>query len=225
MPVNPERRPSRKRGPKGRRCPHPRGTIHVLCGVRAPPEGRAFAAPRGPLRPPHVRRFGVRKLEFPSAVGKPPADRRAGSVIHSPPAMRVLICDCGYVGAALDLLLSADHYAVFGLRHDPSNLPPAIRPLAADLSEPLSPEVLPADLDAAVSPSAAAGSATEVAYRAARLRRRAAQPPRRPRGVADRAAPHVRLQHGVYGQTGGEWVNEDPPAEPRRAFGKRLLEG
>ena len=160
MPVNPERRPARMRGPA---VPALEGTIHVLCGVRAPPDGRAFAAPRGPLRPLHVRRIDVRKLEFPSAAGEPPADRRAGSVIHSPPAVRVLIC--GYVGAALGLLLSADRHAVFGLRRDPSNLPPAISPLAADLSEPLSPEVLPSDFDAAVYAVSSPGEGTDNAYR------------------------------------------------------------
>ena len=30
---------------------------------------------------------------------------------------------------------------------------------------------------------------------------------------------------GVYGHSGGEWVGEDSPTEPRRASGKRLLEG
>jgi nucleoside-diphosphate-sugar epimerase len=73
-------------------------------------------------------------------------------------------------------------------------------------------------------PSAAAGSAMEVAYRAAHV-----DGPRNLLAALGELPTVRRLvfvsSTGVYGQTGGEWVNEDSPAEPRRACGKRLLEG
>lgn len=143
--------------------------------------------------------------------------------------MRVLISGCGYVGTALGLLLFADGHEVFGLRRDPSNLPPAIRPLAADLSEPLLPDVLPPDLDAAVyavSPSAAseAGGAATDDYRAAYV------DGTRNLLAALAGSPSVRRvvfvsSTGVYGQTDGEWVGEYSPTEPRSVSGRRLLEG
>ncbi len=46
--------------------------------------------------------------------------------------MRVLISGCAYVGSALGLLLAEDGHTVFGLRRNPSNLPPAIHPVVAD---------------------------------------------------------------------------------------------
>ena len=137
--------------------------------------------------------------------------------------MRVLICGCGYVGAALGLLLSADGHEVFGLRRNPSNLSPAIRPLAADLSEPLLPDVLPRDLDAAVyavSPREGTDDAYRLAY---------ADGPRNLLAALGQSPSVRRLvfvsSTGVYGQTDGEWVDEDSPTEPQSSSGKRLLEG
>ena len=141
--------------------------------------------------------------------------------------MRVLISGCGYVGCALGLLLAAEGHTVFGLRREPSHLPLAIFPVAADLSHPLPPRALPPNLDAAVhavSPSTAGGATEDDAYRTAYVDA--------PRNLlaALGAQPSVRRllfvsSTGVYGQAGGEWVDETSPTEPRSLSGRRLLQG
>jgi nucleoside-diphosphate-sugar epimerase len=137
--------------------------------------------------------------------------------------MRVLICGCGYVGATLGLLLNAGGHEVFGLRRDPSKLPPGITPIRADLSETLSPQALPTHLAAvvyAVSPDEGRDDAYRLAY-VDGLRNLLA--------ALERIGSVRRLlfvsSTGVYGQTAGEWVDEDSPAEPQSSSGKRLLEG
>jgi len=141
--------------------------------------------------------------------------------------MRVLICGCGYVGSALGLLLAAEGHEVFGLRRDPSKLPRAITPVRADLSVSLAFDVLPPDLDVvvyAVSPSTAGGSDRDDAYRAAYV-----DGPRNLLAALEAQASIRRLlfvsSTGVYGQTGGEWVDEASPTEPKTVSGKLLLEG
>ena len=47
----------------------------------------------------------------------------------------VLIAGCGYVGTALGEMLAGDGHDVYGLKRDPSELPAAIRPVKADLSD------------------------------------------------------------------------------------------
>ena len=142
--------------------------------------------------------------------------------------MRVLIAGSGYVGTALgNLLLATGGHEVFGLRRDPSKLPPGIRPVAADLSRPLPPDALPPNLDAAVyavSPSSAPSSDTDDSYRAAY-----ADGPRNLLAALGGGPSARRLvfvsSTGVYGQTGGEWVYENSPTEPPSVSGRRLLEG
>ena len=55
----------------------------------------------------------------------------------------VLIAGCGYVGTELGIRLEGAGHDVWGLRRDPGTLPPAIRPLAADLRAPLHDTALP----------------------------------------------------------------------------------
>jgi nucleoside-diphosphate-sugar epimerase len=141
--------------------------------------------------------------------------------------MRVLISGCGYVGTALGLLLAGDdagHHEVFGLRRNVDALPPEIRPVRADLSRPLPPDVLPEDLDAVVlaaSPGGPSDEAYETAYVGGPRRLLAAL---EARGDAVRRVVLVSST-GVYGQRDGEWVDEDSPAEPATASGRLLLEG
>ncbi len=138
--------------------------------------------------------------------------------------MRVLIAGCGYAGCALGERLAAEGHTVFGLRRNPVALPPAIRPVAADLGSPGSLDTLPLKLDGviyAVSPD----GPTDTAYRAAYvdgLRNLLG-------ALADRVDRPQRVvfvsSTGVYAQRGGEWVDETSPVEPEGHAGRRLLEG
>jgi nucleoside-diphosphate-sugar epimerase len=138
---------------------------------------------------------------------------------------RVLIAGCGYVGTALGLELAARGDEVWGIRRDPSGLPPAIRPLRGDLLEPDTlVRVLPDAPDVVVY-AASAGGFSDHAYRSAyvdgvRSFLRAL--------VQSGAAPRRVLftsSTGVYGRTDGEWVDEDTPPEPTAFNGSRVLEG
>lgn len=125
---------------------------------------------------------------------------------------RIVIAGCGDVGTALGLRLTAAGHEVWGLKRNSATLPPAIRPLAADLTRPDTLGSLPPDIGALVY-IAAAGGYREDAYRAAYVD-----------GVGNLLA--VLREHGeqprrvllvsstsVYDQHDGEWVDEDSPAE------------
>ncbi|GAB4236933.1 MAG: SDR family oxidoreductase [Acidobacteriota bacterium] len=47
--------------------------------------------------------------------------------------LRILISGCGFLGQALGIRFAAEGHRVWGLRRDPSTLPPGIEPLAGDL--------------------------------------------------------------------------------------------
>lgn len=140
--------------------------------------------------------------------------------------MRVLIAGCGDVGTALGLRLAGEGHEVWGLRRDPAWLsaaPPAIQPLAADLTDPASLAVLPEGLEA-IAYTAAASASTEPAYQAAYVQ-----------GLANLlhllAARGERIRRvlftsstAVYGQSAGEWVDETSPTEPPGFSGRVLLE-
>lgn len=133
--------------------------------------------------------------------------------------MRVLIAGCGYVGTALGIELAAAGHTVWGLSRQPSDLPAAIRPLAADLTDPASLRSLPEDLEA-VAYTAAAAASTEEAYVDAYVR-----------GLdnllaALRGVKRVLFTSStaVYGQNDGGWMDESSPTEPAHFSGKRLLE-
>lgn len=137
--------------------------------------------------------------------------------------MRVLISGCGYVGSALGLLLAAEGHTVFGLRRNTPALPPAIRPIQADLSAPLLPDTLPPDLDAVVYAASPAGS-TDEAYKTAYVDGS--------RNLLSALVSQENLRRfvfvsstGVYAQKNGEWVDEESPTEPENFSGNRLLEG
>lgn len=140
--------------------------------------------------------------------------------------MRVLISGCGYVGTALGLLLAggADGHEVFGLRRSTAALPPEIHPVRADLSADIPAGVLPAGIEALVL-AASPGGPTDAAYETAYV----AGPRRLLAALAERGDPVRRVvlvsSTGVYAQQNGEWVDEDSPAEPETASGRRLLEG
>lgn len=137
---------------------------------------------------------------------------------------RILIAGCGAVGSRLGLMLTADGHEVWGLRRQADAVPAPVWPLAADLRDRVSLIGLPEGLNY-IFYTASAGRFDEAAYRAAyvdglhnliEVLRAGEQEPRR---------LVFTSSTGVYGQTDGEWVDEDSPTEPPGFSGRCLLEG
>lgn len=137
---------------------------------------------------------------------------------------RILIAGCGDLGTVLGLNLRRIGYEVWGLKRNPATLPPAIRPLTADLTDPASLTGLPKGLHY-VFYTAAADGFSEPQYRAAYLEgirnllhtlHSQGQQPQRVLFVSSTA---------VYGQCQGEWVDEDSPAAAAHFSGRCLREG
>lgn len=137
---------------------------------------------------------------------------------------KVLIAGCGDVGIELGSRLAADGHVVWGLRRSSGRLPEPLRAVQADLGDPQSLESLPAGIEH-VFYTAAADAFDDASYRKAYLE-----------GLTNllglltaRGDPIRRIifvsSTGVYGQTSGEWVDEDSPTEPLGFSGQRLLEG
>jgi nucleoside-diphosphate-sugar epimerase len=138
--------------------------------------------------------------------------------------MRVLIAGCGYVGIELGLRLAGmDDVEVWGLRRDAGRLPAAIRPVSADLVGADLADRLPR-VDRVVY-AAAADATTPERYRDTYVR-----------GVENLldalnavGAPADRFvfvsSTAVYGETGGDWVDEDTPPSPDGFRGSEVLEG
>lgn len=138
--------------------------------------------------------------------------------------MRVLIAGCGYVGCELARRLVAEGHQVWGLRRNPEALPDGVEPVAADLLDPeLARHLPPAEL---VVYAAASDGGTPEAYRAiyvdgVRNTLTALQ---------EREGPPVERfifvsSTGVYGDTGGDWVDEESATEPDSFRGSEVLEG
>lgn len=110
-----------------------------------------------------------------------------------------------------------------GLSRAPHNLPNGVTALAANLSGPDLATALPADLDL-VFYTAAADAGDARAYRAAYVTGLAnlldalESRPRPPRRVLFTSST------SVYGQRGGEWVDEASPTEPPSHRGSIMLE-
>lgn len=137
---------------------------------------------------------------------------------------RVLIAGCGYVGSALAARLVSDGYAVWAMRRNPAGLPEGVLPFPADLRDPATLEGLPEGLTT-VFYTAAADGGSDDEYRAAyvdgprNLLAALATQGQRPRRVIFTSST------SVYGQSGGEWVDEDSPTVPGGFGGRRMLEG
>lgn len=136
-------------------------------------------------------------------------------------AQRVLIAGCGELGISTAACLAG--VTVFGLRRNPASLSPRIQPVAADLLTGEGLGALPQAIDTVLyAPTPSLRS--EEGYRAiyvdalGRLLHALPQP-----------AASLRLVYvsstAVYGQDGGEWVDEDSTTAPAGFNGRVLLEG
>lgn len=135
--------------------------------------------------------------------------------------MNVLIAGCGYVGTALGERLVKRGHTVWGLRRDPSGLPPPFRKVAADLTSARDLSALPGDIDYVVY-AASAGEATDAAYERAYVTGL--------RNLLDalRGGSLRRVfftsSTAVYAQADGSWVDESSETEPTHFSGIRTLE-
>lgn len=135
-----------------------------------------------------------------------------------------LIAGCGYVGSALARLLVANGHRVYGLRRSRDVDVPGVETVRADLMEPGSLRSLPAGIEAVVY-AASASERSDEAYRRAYV-----EGPRNLLRALEEGGQRVRRfvfvsSTGVYGQDGGEWVDEDSATVPSGFSGRRLLEG
>ncbi|MDE2758150.1 MAG: NAD-dependent epimerase/dehydratase family protein [Acidobacteriota bacterium] len=134
---------------------------------------------------------------------------------------RILIAGCGYVGQELGLRLVREGHFVCGLRRSPGQLPPGLRGFSADLTRPETLRDLPGPFDV-VFYTAGADRRSEAGYRSAYLEGLGNLI-----GALQGQNPPVRRlfftsSTAVYGQSGGEWVDEDSPAEAGHFRGRLL---
>jgi nucleoside-diphosphate-sugar epimerase len=136
----------------------------------------------------------------------------------------LLIAGCGDVGTRLGLRLAAAGWRVHGLRRAVEQLPAQILPVAGDLQADACPPAWPtAGLDYLVY-CAAASVSDEAGYRAAyvdglrRVLGWLAQHGQRPRRLL------FVSSSSVYGQQGGEWLDESSPAEAAGFSGRIMRE-
>ena len=136
--------------------------------------------------------------------------------------MTVLLAGCGDLGTEAGLRFAALGHRVVGWRRSPSKLPAAIEGATADLGSPDLP-LVPADTTAVVI-AVAADASTEDAYRAAYVH-----------GVAhvldalerDGVTPERIVfvsSTAVYGDAGGDWVDEDTQPSRGGFSGKVMIE-
>lgn len=133
--------------------------------------------------------------------------------------LRVLVAGCGDVGSQAATLLADRGAQVWGLRRQSSLLPTGVRPCSADLGDPATLRALPA-VDYLLF-TAAAEHSSEAGYRALYvegLHNLLAALPAAPRRLLFTSST------GVYGQSQGEWVDEESPTEPQRFSGRIMLE-
>ncbi|MET1063615.1 MAG: SDR family oxidoreductase [Arthrobacter sp.] len=136
--------------------------------------------------------------------------------------MTVLMAGCGDLGTAAGLRFAAAGQRVVGWRRSPEKLPAAIEGASADLSSSQLPP-LPADTTAVVV-ALAADSPTEGAYRAAYVDGLS--------NVLDAVlasgAPVRRVlfvsSTAVYGDAGGDWIDESTTPEPGGFSGRVIRE-
>ncbi len=137
--------------------------------------------------------------------------------------MRTLIAGCGYVGTELGLLLGRAGHSVWGIRRGAETLPEPIRGISVDLLAPGLAEALP-QVDRVVYAASADASAPGP-YRSAYVE-----------GVVKLLDALVGVgasverfifvsSTAVYGDAGGDWVDEDTLPAPESFRGELVLEG
>ncbi len=136
-------------------------------------------------------------------------------------AQAVLLAGCGDLGLRVADRLLARGLEVWALRrHPPSAAPAAIRWIAADLADPASLAGLPRHIDSVAYLPAPGGRDPE-RYRAVFVDGQrhllAALGPRPRRWVFVSSS-------AVYGEHGGQWIDEDTPTAPQGFNGRLLLE-
>ncbi|PSQ18288.1 NAD(P)-dependent oxidoreductase [Halobacteriales archaeon QS_8_69_26] len=140
--------------------------------------------------------------------------------------MRVAILGCGYVGLELGRRLTDAGHGVVGVRRSESGLADVqaagVTPVRADVTDPESLSAV-GDVDAVVYAVSAGGRGVEAAREAYVEGLRTAID-----ALGDRDDPPDRLVYtgstGVYGDHGGEWVDESTPPAPDTERGEVLLE-
>lgn len=133
--------------------------------------------------------------------------------------LRVLVAGCGDVGGQAAALLAARGAQVWGLRRRSHLLPAGVQPCSADLGDPTTLRGLP-EVDYLLF-TAAAEHSSEAGYRAVYvegLRNLLATLPVAPRRLLFTSST------GVYGQSQGEWVDEESPTAPQRFSGRIMLD-
>ncbi|WP_376691907.1 SDR family oxidoreductase [Wenzhouxiangella sp. EGI_FJ10409] len=131
---------------------------------------------------------------------------------------RLLIAGCGDLGIRLAGQLDDRDWQVHGLRRRVERLPETIVPVGADLSRPESLAAVARSWDAVVY-QATPDQYDEAGYRAAYFQGLA--------NLLEHAAPRRLLfvsSTAVFGQSKGEWVDEDSATQPARFNGRVLLE-
>ncbi|PZW66937.1 nucleoside-diphosphate-sugar epimerase [Pseudomonas sp. URMO17WK12:I1] len=136
----------------------------------------------------------------------------------------VLIAGCGDVGGRLAVRLHEAGWQVHGLRRTVSELPTGILPVAGDLHQADCPAQWPqGELDYLVY-SAAASQHDEAGYRQAYVDGlRHVLSWLQARGQRPKRLIFVSSS-GVYGQAGGEWVDERSPAQAQSYSGRIMRE-
>lgn len=135
----------------------------------------------------------------------------------------LVIAGCGDVGTALAERMLQRGWQVSGLRRDPSALPEGIGRIAGDLTEAQAPADWPAHVDYLVY-CPAAGKRDPALYQRLYvdgLRHMLSW------ASASDSQPQYLLQvssTGVYGQSDGEWVTENSPAQATTTTGPLLLQ-
>jgi nucleoside-diphosphate-sugar epimerase len=136
--------------------------------------------------------------------------------------MRVLIVGAGYVGMELAKALAKGGHEVHATSRSPRPAPPGVRTLALDLTTQDLPP-LPEEVDLVVF-TLAPDRSSDADYEAVYVQ----GPERLLRAPSMRRSPPKRVvftsSTSVYGQTGGEWVDESSPTEPASFSGRRMLE-
>lgn len=136
---------------------------------------------------------------------------------------RVLIAGCGDLGSRLGERLRAQGHVVWGLRRSVALLPVGLEPIPADLLRPES-LVLPRELHFAYYTAAASGpdpASYRDAYVTGLSNFLAALAP----SVSSLRRVLFTSSTAVYGQTQGEWVDEQSTTAPEPGAGQILLAG